>query len=206
METDPISRTSCDVPVFFASTEGHTRSIAEHLVAALRHQGLDSRAFDLAGGAVSVDWTRARAVLVGGSLHVGAFQPEVRGFVRQHVAELNARPSAFFAVSLSAASTSADMRAEAERLTRACPAACGWTPLVVASLAGKLAYTQYGFLKRIVLQRIARKEGGPTDTSRDHELTDWNEVDALAGRIVEALRGGGRSTPTEDIGRTAHVG
>jgi len=27
---------------------------------------------------------------------------------------------------------------------------------------------------------IAKKEGAPTDTSRDYELTNWEEVDKLA--------------------------
>jgi menaquinone-dependent protoporphyrinogen IX oxidase len=30
------------------------------------------------------------------------------------------------------------------------------------------------------MKRIARKEGAPTDTSRDYEFTDWTRVDALA--------------------------
>jgi menaquinone-dependent protoporphyrinogen oxidase len=34
------------------------------------------------------------------------------------------------------------------------------------------------------LRRIARKEGGPTDTSRDHELTDWAAVAALAADVM----------------------
>ena len=35
---------------------------------------------------------------------------------------------------------------------------------------------------------LARKEGGPTDTSRDFEMTDWAAVDRLAGEVAESIR------------------
>ncbi len=35
-----------------------------------------------------------------------------------------------------------------------------------------------------MMRRIAQKEGGPIDTSRDHELTDWTVVSSLAADIV----------------------
>jgi menaquinone-dependent protoporphyrinogen oxidase len=34
------------------------------------------------------------------------------------------------------------------------------------------------------MKRIARAEGGPTDTSRDHELTNWEDVDEFAERFA----------------------
>jgi len=40
------------------------------------------------------------------------------------------------------------------------------------------------------MRRIARKEGGDTDTSRDYEYTDWNDLrafgEAFARRFVPA--------------------
>ena len=49
--------------------------------------------------------------------------------------------------------------------------------------AGALKYLEYDFFKRWMLRRIARKEGGPVDTSKDYELTDWAALD----RFVEIL-------------------
>jgi menaquinone-dependent protoporphyrinogen oxidase len=34
------------------------------------------------------------------------------------------------------------------------------------------------------MRRIARKEGAPTDTSRDHELTDWPALDRFVSDLV----------------------
>jgi menaquinone-dependent protoporphyrinogen oxidase len=171
----------CEFPVFYATSEGQTRLIAERLAAVLHEHGFESRAIDLAGpDATHVDWTRVRGTIVGASLHVGRHQKAADRFVRAHVADLNYAPSAFFSVSLSAASKNAAEVAEAERIAREFTETRGWKPAIVASLAGRLAYSKYNFLIRFVMKRIAKKEGGPTDTSRDHELTDWDAVDKLA--------------------------
>jgi menaquinone-dependent protoporphyrinogen oxidase len=96
-------------------------------------------------------------------------------------------PSAFFSVSLSAASKNRHEVDEALRIAHAFPAAHGWTPRFVLSVAGRLAYREYNFLIRFVIKRIAKKEGGPTDTSRDHELTDWDAVDRLGREMAKAI-------------------
>jgi menaquinone-dependent protoporphyrinogen oxidase len=53
--------------------------------------------------------------------------------------------------------------------------------------AGSLAYTRYNFVIRFIMRRIARKEGAPTDKSRDYELTDWTEVARFANGVADEL-------------------
>ena len=173
--------TTCELPVFFATTEGQTRRIAERLASVLRDRGFESKAIDMAGtDAANVDWTRVRGVMVGASLHRGRHQREADKFVRAHVADLNYLPSAFVSVSLSAASKNRTEVEAAAQLARAFPETRGWKPTCVASVAGRLAYSEYGFFIRLVMRYIARKEGAPTDMSRDYELTNWEEVNKLA--------------------------
>ena len=180
---------NCEVPVFFATSEGQTRRIAERLAAILHDLGMDSRAIDVTGpDAALVDWTKVRGALVGASLHIGKHQKTADRFVRAHTSDLNAVPAAFFSVSLAAASKNEKEVDAAESLARAFPAARGWTPGLIVSLAGRLAYRQYGLLIRWVMKRIARKEGGPTDTSRDYELTDWTKVEQLARDMAQRIR------------------
>jgi menaquinone-dependent protoporphyrinogen oxidase len=180
---------NCEVPVFFATSEGQTRRIAERLAAALHGHGIDSRAIDVAGpAAAQVDWTKVRGALVGASLHIGKHQKTADRFVRAHAFELNTVPSAFFSVSLAAASKNEKEVDAAESIARAFPAARGWRPEMIVSLAGRLAYREYGLLVRWVIKRIARKEGAPTDTSRDYELTDWTQVERLARDMAEKIR------------------
>lgn len=178
-----------DVPVFFATTEGQTQRIAERLAASLRAAGLGSVALEVTSVAArTMDWSDAKGVVLAASLHAGQYQRAAADFARRNLAHLNAVPSLFVAVSLSAASRQPAERLAAEQLARGFASGLGWTPTRVASVAGALAYTRYPFLKRWFMKRIARKEGGPIDTSRDHELTDWGAVAGIASEFALAVR------------------
>jgi len=178
----------CEVPVLFASSEGQTALIAIRLAEVLHAHGLDSQAIDVSTPeAETLDWTNVRGALVGASIHVGKHQKSASRFVHTHAAGLNRVPSAFFSVSLAAASKNAPEVAEAERLARAFPAEHGWTPLRILSVAGRLACREYNVFIRFVIKQIAKKEGGPTDTSRDYELTNWEEVERLGREMATAI-------------------
>jgi len=177
-----------ELPVFFATTDGQTRSIAEAFAAHARFLGVDSHAIDLASPqAARVSWFRVRGVVIAASVHAGLHQPEAEAFVRRHLAELNVRPSMFLSVSLSICSRLPDEVESARRIASAFPEQLGWKAGQVVCVAGRLAYTQYGLLKRFVMRRIAVKAGGPADTSRDHEMTDWDQVRAAAETLVGAM-------------------
>lgn len=38
---------------------------------------------------------------------------------------------------------------------------------------------------------ISRRSGGPTDTSREYEFTDWEAVDRFGREVAEGLAGRG---------------
>jgi len=182
---------NCDIPVFYATTEGQTRRIAERLAAMFREKGFVSRAFDVASAEADyIEWGRMRAAVVGASLHGHRHQRAAKAFVRQHAPDLNVRPSAFFSVSLAAVSPTPTEREEVAKLAADFPVEAGWHPHKVVCVAGRLAYTRYGFLTRFVMKRIARRRGAPTDTSRDYEFTNWDEVACLADAIVRKVAAG----------------
>jgi menaquinone-dependent protoporphyrinogen oxidase len=176
------------IPVFFATTEGHTKTIAEAIAAVLREEGYDSEALDVTRHREPFAWLNAVSAVIGGSLHAGQHQRELHAFVAREARHLNARPAAFFSVSLSAASRNQAEVDAAHGLAAAFTRDASWTPRRIACFAGKLAYTQYSFFIRLVMRRIARKEGGPTDTSRDHDLTDWAAVRAFAKSVAADAR------------------
>jgi len=179
----------CEVPVFYATTDGQTRLIAEYLARAFRSHGLESVALDVANVAAwSLDRSGVRAVVLGASVHAGKHQSTAAKFVAAHRQWLNELPSAFFSVSLSIASANQAEVQAARALAKSFIEQTGWHPTRVVCLAGRLAYTRYGWLKRLLMRRIARKEGGPTDTHRDHELTNFAEVAALAVDMAALAR------------------
>ena len=173
--------------IVYGTSYGQTARVANRL-----HRLLFERGFDvtlLEGKALTADFCPVDydGVLVGASMIMRGYQKHIARFVRRHAAVLNAMPSAFFAVSGSAGSKNPLERAEAHRLMDAFCHDAGWHPSLAVSLAGAIAYTRYNIVLRWVMTRISRKEGGSTDTSRDHEYTDWKQVGQFAAEFAERV-------------------
>jgi menaquinone-dependent protoporphyrinogen oxidase len=178
----------CEVPVFYATSEGQTRRVAEYVATKLREQGLSSKAIDITSPeARSLNWGCVSAAIVGASVHAGTHQRSAAAFIREFLDELNTRPSLFISVSLSISSKHQSEVNAARAIAQAFPMGLGWRPQRVVCVAGRLAYTQYGFLKRFIMRRIAAKQGGPTDTSRDYEMTDWETVRSIAEAVAAMI-------------------
>jgi hypothetical protein len=92
------------VPVFYATTEGQTRLVAEQIASTLRQQGLVSEACEISTAMPPVDWLNVAGVVLGASIYAGRHQKTAVEFARNEARHLSARPSAFFSVSLSAGS------------------------------------------------------------------------------------------------------
>lgn len=174
--------------VAYATVEGQAARIATRISAHLRAERISVQEGDvdnLKTEAVS----KADAIVLVASVHRGRHSPEALRFVRRHKARLHAVPCAFFSVSLSAGSKRSASREAAEQIVDEFLVAAEWEPEMAVSVAGALPYSKYGLLKRIVLRFISRQEGGPTDTSRDYEFTDWSalalKVEAFARSVRE---------------------
>lgn len=59
-----------------------------------------------------------------------------------------------------------------------------WSPTHVHPVAGALLYRQYGAIVGLVMRVIAKLAGATTDTSRDHEYTDWQALDRFADELA----------------------
>jgi len=182
------------VLVVFGTTEGQTRKIAAFMADRLRAQGHEATLVDVGLDAISPDTTEFGAVLVAASLHAGSYQPAVIEFVRRHRAAITARRNAFLSVSLAAASHDAQERAGLEQCIARFVRESGWSPDRIQHVAGAFRYTAYGFFKRWAMKYIAYRKGAPTDTTRDYELTDWNELARFAATFTSDDSAGMRRT------------
>jgi menaquinone-dependent protoporphyrinogen oxidase len=179
--------------VFYATREGHTRKVAARIADDLRRHGIETDVMNVRD-VEEVNWGLYAAACVAASVHIGRHEPEMVAFVKRHRAELARLGAALVSVTLSEAGAQDRSRPEAER--RRCAddvdrmidlfiRNTGWQPSRTLPVAGALAYTKYNFLVRPLMKRIARREGAPTDTSRDHELTDWPAVDRFVDELVK---------------------
>ena len=183
--------------ILYATRQGQTRRIAEHIAAGLGAQHIEVELHDVRTPLLPIDWTRYDWACLAASVHAGHHEPEMIAFVKRHRHALEQRQAVFVSVTLSEAGAE-DVRkpaavreqaaADARRMIDVFIQDTGWTPARVLSVAGALAYSQYNVLIRFVMKRIARNAGAPTDTSRDYEFTDWTALDRF---VTDAARGAG---------------
>ena len=77
---------------------------------------------------------------------------------------------------------------------------CDWAPDHKTILAGGLPYRKYGWLMRLLMKRIVRKSGGDTDTSQNHEYTDWAQVEQFAANFTaEELFNTNEAMKSDDV-------
>lgn len=177
------------IHVVYATSEGQTAKIASRLVDRLTEKGHDVQVSNVSSLPANYTLSDADAVLVGGSIHYGRQQRAIRRFARTYRTELSSKPTGFFQVCLAAVGTDAAAEAEVAGYVNRFVTATDWHPDRIVSFAGALAYSKYGFLKRIIMKRIASRTTGDTDSSRDYEYTDWVEVEQFAtdfGAFVDA--------------------
>ena len=168
--------------ILYGTTDGHTATIARRLASMLETRGAESDAIDAAEAKPLPSWYDA--VIVAASVHTGAYQPEVRQWVHEHSPALADMPTAFISVCLGVLQPDPAVQKEVKATIDRFLTSTGWRPTAIKSVAGALLYTRYGWLKRRLMRRIARKAGGGTDTSRDYEYTDWKDLERFAKRFA----------------------
>lgn len=170
--------------VIYATHYGQTRKIAETLARDLRDHGFT---VELANVASKLPPTPQGfdGVVIGSRIELGHHAAEVVTYVRAHREALLTVPTAFFVVCNAAARP--DAGPDPSGYAQSFYDAVGWRPTISTVFAGALAYREYNIILRFIMKRIAKSTGNPTDTSRDHDLTDWVRVTRFADDIARLI-------------------
>jgi menaquinone-dependent protoporphyrinogen oxidase len=174
-----------NILILYASLEGQTAKIAEVIADVLRNK--EHQITIYSGDHLPTDFNldSFEAAILGGSIHMGRHPRYLNKFVNHNLDWLNSNTSAFFTVCMGINSLQEKSRKEAAAYGEYFISDTGWLPALTATFAGAVKYTQYNFVTRIIMKMIARREGGSTDTSRDHEYTDWDAVTRFAEQFAE---------------------
>jgi len=183
--------------IVYGTTDGQTRKIAATLSGILEYQGVHADVHHAEGIPDAVRPEEFDGVIVAASIHSGGYQRSVKRWVAAHAAALNRCPSAFLSVCLGILESKPEVHDEVRAIAQRFLDRSSWHPTIIKPVAGALLYTKYNFVKRWVMKRIVTKGGGDTDTSRDYEYTDWDDLRTFArefagyvmvGRLVGAAR------------------
>ncbi|WP_458190809.1 flavodoxin domain-containing protein [Haladaptatus sp. NG-WS-4] len=176
--------------IAYGTSEGQTKKVAEYIDAVLEGQGFDVTTIHVSEG-FDIAVSEFDGVLIGASVNNRKHQPAVLDFVERYGQTLADRPSGFFQLSLASAFSSEWAREGAADYVEKLKGTTGWHPDRVGLFAGALKYTQYDIKIRWLFKLAALAFGLGTDTSRDYEYTDWDDVEHFAtsfGEFVEIER------------------
>jgi menaquinone-dependent protoporphyrinogen oxidase len=162
--------------IVYGSRNGQTEKIASYMSDLFTARGATTIVVSVDPEPNGVAMQDFDGVIVGSPVYYGRHLRSVAQFVRAHREALNAMTSAFYSVSGSAGSRDDVEQTAARTGVNEFLNEVGWQPSHSAIFGGAMAYTKYNVLMRWLIKRIAQKKGGPTDTSRDHEVTDWQRV------------------------------
>lgn len=189
----------------YATRQGSTRRVAEHLAERLRTHGIASTLLDVRSVPTGFDPRGFSSVVLVGSLHFGEHEPELRRFTVDHGEALRELPSAFLSLSMSEAmaedpqqseASRQDARARAQAALDSFLTETSLRPARALLVAGALYYGQHGALTRLRMDRAARRVAPDVEHHHDHEYMDWGSIDALAEALVDDLARRQRHLPT----------
>ena len=173
------------VLLLFFSNDGQTSKIVSHVRERLEGV-MPVEMCDIRAGAPQ-DLADYRAVLIGAAVRYGHFSSDLQSYVERHSRALNAMPSAFLGVCLTARKPE-KRTPESNVYVRKFLAKTPWQPAMAAAVAGALLYPRYRWYDRWAIRFIMRITGGETDTSKEIVYTDWQQVEGLADDFAEQIK------------------
>jgi menaquinone-dependent protoporphyrinogen oxidase len=160
--------------LIYSTTGGHTTKIASFL-----EEELTAMCFPV----LVVNATKQTpppdafdAVMIAAPIYAGQYPNEIVDYVTKYASVLNSMPSVFYSIGLTITSKDPKMIEGLHASTNTFLKNVNWNPNVVEQIAGALLYTQYGFIKRMLMKSVMKKAGGDIDTKRDYVYTDWDRL------------------------------
>jgi menaquinone-dependent protoporphyrinogen oxidase len=172
------------VLVLYMSRGGHTARIARRICEGITAAGGQAERMDLVEAThEGVDWGRYDVVALGAPVLYGTYDKSVFEFLAAHQAELDAKASSFFNVSV-VARTPEKATIEGNRYMQKFLQLSPWKPRDLKVIAGKVDYPSWGWHERIMIQMIMKFTHGPTDPKAVIDYTNWDDVRAYGEHLL----------------------
>lgn len=170
--------------LYYATRDGQSRRIAEHISRRLAESGVPSRPQDLrVTSPAAAELASASVIVLVASVRYGKHLPEADRFLSTYRSLASPPPLALASVNLTARKP-AKTTATGNAYLRKIIARHRLAPALAVAIAGRLDYRRYGWRDRQIIRFIMWMTGGPTDPETNIEYTSWPAVDEFAGRIA----------------------
>lgn len=175
------------VLIIYATRYGQTAKVATRIAGHLKSLNADVDLVNAQGlsEAQDPDINAFDLLVFGASMHAGGLESEILDFINRHADRIEHKPRSFFLVLLSAATKDPALRADwLENARNKMSEQLQVDFDDVEMIAGALTYSKYPLPIKWVMKHIAKKAGENTDTSRDYEYTEWEQVERYAERLA----------------------
>jgi menaquinone-dependent protoporphyrinogen oxidase len=177
------------VALYYATHDGQSRRIAEHISRRLAALEIVAAPLDVAAmPPVPADLAAASVVVLVAAVRYGRHLPEADRFLATYRSLNSPPPLALASVNLTARKP-AKTSATGNPYLRKAIAHYRLTPAMAVAFAGRLDYRRYAWTDRQIIRFIMLLTRGPTDPNTCIEYTSWQAVDEFAARVADLYRG-----------------
>ncbi|MEK2645626.1 flavodoxin domain-containing protein [Bdellovibrio sp. BCCA] len=175
------------VLIVYESKYGQTQKIAQYIANKIRNTGIETDILEDHQKEI-VGLAKYDGVIVGGAVYARGFPHKLQEWAHRHADVLNETTSAFFSVCLGILENTPKAKKEEREIVQGFFKKTGWCPQQWRIFAGGLKYSKYNWFIKNIMKRIAKQEGSDTDTARDYEYTNWQDVDEFVNDFLVALK------------------
>ncbi|MGB5635985.1 MAG: flavodoxin domain-containing protein, partial [Waterburya sp.] len=176
-----------NILILYATREGQTEKVAAQISTHLKKAGANVELINAQDKTATedIDLDVFDLLVFGASMHAGGLEQELVDFINSHKEQIEQRVRSFFLVLLSAATKDSKLRAEWLKDARnKMDEQIQVQFQDVEMIAGALMYSKYSLPLKWIMKRIAKQAGEGTDTSKDYEYTDWQQVEQYSENLM----------------------
>ena len=166
--------------IIYSTTDGHTKMICERIKNLLT----DGNLIQLLSleDAQNVDLSNFEKIIIGASIRYGKHSKELYKFINLNKNILDKKKCAFFSVNVVARKLEKNTPETNPYINKFLKIS-KWKPNKIGVFAGKVDYPNYNFFEKYIIKFIMFITGGPTDTSKSYEFTDWSKVNDFSDKL-----------------------
>ena len=167
--------------IIFSSTDGQTQKICKRIMEFEKNKN-DSQIVSISE-ARNTDLSQFQRIIIGASIRYGKHKPDLYNFIESNIDKISNKENAFFSVNVVARKPEKNTPNTNPYMKKFLKQS-GWIPGHTEVFAGEIDYKKYKFFDKHIIRFIMWLTGGPTDTSRKYDFTNWDNVQLFADRLI----------------------
>jgi menaquinone-dependent protoporphyrinogen oxidase len=171
--------------IVYESKYGQTKKIAHRIAEEINRLGHYADVCENHKLSPVIYFSDYDGIIIGAPVYRSGFSRHLKQWVKQNSHLFRKKPSAFFSVCLGILQKDVKVKEEEKKIVRNFFQETFWIPETWRIFAGGLPYSHYNWIVKFIMKKIADKAGFKTQTDRDYEYTDWDDVKKFVQNFIQ---------------------